>query len=278
MGAVAIKHPALFVLSGPLKGKKYPIKQETLLLGNGPNVDVNVPGEKVARLHAEILKDQFGSWQVKNSSDIGILVNKKPVDKAVLNIDDIIQIGEATLFKFQGRIAKATSRKDKFEPALGEKIRIKKPVAILLGVYLLLLAAVAIYLSIDIENESVGLENEKVQNILDETETYLTDLSTTKSVESLIFELDKNRELSSHYYNIRNNKSTTEKTSHINNLMNEIDRTFFRAWRHENTGNLNSALEEYNKILNLIPDNEAPTTKEAKLRIKSINEKIDDAK
>lgn len=274
MAATTITNPALIALSGPLKRKKFAVSKENFILGNNNDADINVPGDRVSKIHAVIEKDQFGSWKIVSKSEIGILVNKRSVEQASLNIGDVIQIGEVTLFKFEGKITKTSANKESTTFQSGEKVKVKKPILYIVALYLLLMLGVGIYLSVDFKTKAeTGLSNEYVQSVLDSTKTYLRDLSPETGAESINVLFDKNRDLSASYYNVKNSTDATVKANQIEGLIAELERSFFRAWKLEKTNNYQEALEEYQKILNLVPDNQAVTTKVASWRINTLKDR-----
>ncbi|MDH3609319.1 MAG: FHA domain-containing protein, partial [Gammaproteobacteria bacterium] len=244
------------------------------ILGNNKDADINIPGDRVSKIHAVIEKDQFGSWRIVSKSEVGILVNKRSVEQASLNIGDLIQIGEVTLFKFDGKITKSSTNKETAAFQSAEKVKVKKPLLYILAFYLLLMLGVGIYLSIDFtKNTATGLSNEYVKNVLDSTKTYLSNLSPEKGTETINVMFDRNRDLSASYYNVKNSTNATVKASQIESLIAELEQSFFRAWKLEKTENYQEALDEYRKILNLVPDNQAVTTKVASWRINTLKDR-----
>ncbi len=274
MAATTIINPTLIALSGPLKRKKVLVSKDSFVLGNNHTADLKVPGERVAKIHAVIEKDQFGTWQIISKSDAGVLVNKQHVEKATLNIGDLIQVGETTLFKFEGKVAKTSRDRNKEVLQSSEGVKIKKPVLYLLGAYLLLMAGVGIYLSLDFSTETeTGLSNEYVSSVLDSTKEYLINLTPDAKTNSSDILFDKNRDISATYYNIKNSTISGTKNSLVDSLIAELENSFFRAWKLERTKNYQEALAEYQRILNLVPDNQAVTTKVASWRINVIKDK-----
>ncbi len=192
-----------------------------------------------------------------------------------MQIGDLIQIGELTLLKFDGKLSKSSSKISDSKLYSESKIKIKKPILYLLGTYLLLMLSVGFYLSID-KNKYVetGLSRDYLQGVLESTKEYLSSNIEGSSTKPSGVILDKNRDYSAHYYNIKNSKNPNLKNTYIDNLISELEDTFFRAWRFEQTGQFQSALTEYNNILYLVPDNDAVTTKVANWRIDTVKEKI----
>ncbi len=274
MAAITISKPILMGLSGPLKGKKFQIKNDITSLGSSKNSDITIPGDKVSREHAVIEKDQFGVWNIIAKSDIGVLVNKNHTERASLQIGDLIQIGELTLLKFEGKPEKTSTKATKSGQTSQNKIKIKKPVLYLLLGYLMLMLGVGLYLSIDKTKEvETGLSSGYLSKVLDSTKEYLSEsVSNSKDVSSSIV-MDMRRDTSALFYNVKNASTKSEKNNYIDSLINQVESAFFRAWKLEQTNQYKKALDEYNTILHLIPDNNAATTKVANWRIDTLKEK-----
>ena len=277
MAAITISKPTLIGLSGPLKGKKYHIKNDITSLGNSKSSDITIPGDKVSREHAVIEKDQFGVWNIIAKSDIGVLVNKNRTERISLQIGDLIQIGELTLLKFDGKPEKtsASTKNSNTEKSSHDKIKIKKPILYLLAAYLLLMLGVGLYLTKD-ENKEVesGLSSAYLQKVLSSTKEELSNIAVRSKSESQTIKMDIKRDASAFYYNVKNTSNLSEKNNIIDSLISMVESAFFRAWKYENTGQYQKALDEYTIILNLIPDNNIATSKVANWRIDTIKQKI----
>jgi hypothetical protein len=90
----------LIAQTGPLKGQRWPIKQD-LLIGRENDCDIVIPSRQVSRSHARFTPTEEGVLLEDLGSKNGTHINGKPLVEPVLLQDgDIIQIALAQLFVF----------------------------------------------------------------------------------------------------------------------------------------------------------------------------------
>jgi len=83
----------LVAIAGDPQGTEFPIEQECVTLGRGPNVDLAFEDEAMSRQHVAI---EFvdGQFRVRDlGSTNGMQVNGRPVQVAALQHGDRVQIG-----------------------------------------------------------------------------------------------------------------------------------------------------------------------------------------
>ena len=98
----------LVVHAGPLAGKGFPIKGDTLTIGRDPDNDISLDDEQVSRHHARLLRQEDQIIIEDFGSTNGTLVNGKPiVGQKVLQPADIISIG-SSVFGVKGFAAPRT--------------------------------------------------------------------------------------------------------------------------------------------------------------------------
>lgn len=98
----------LVVHAGPLAGKGYPIRGESLTFGRDPNNDITLDDSQVSRYHARLLihGDQIVLEDLGSTN--GTLVNGKPIsEQHILQPADIISIG-TSVFGVKGFAAPNT--------------------------------------------------------------------------------------------------------------------------------------------------------------------------
>jgi pSer/pThr/pTyr-binding forkhead associated (FHA) protein len=92
--------PTLVVTYGNTTRKHRPLDRDVIVLGRSPNCDLNLMGAEVAPIHCLLLRCPGGGWRVRHfGGRIGTLVNGRPVQEAVADHDDTLQIGSFS-FKF----------------------------------------------------------------------------------------------------------------------------------------------------------------------------------
>jgi len=93
----------LEVLSGPLRGKQFPVYPEGTLIGTGARCQAVIPKDPlVSEAHAAIAR-QSGSFVLTDTgSQVGTIVNGRRVRRAVLAEGDVVQVG-STLLQFHQR-------------------------------------------------------------------------------------------------------------------------------------------------------------------------------
>lgn len=89
----------LQVLSGGLRGKKYPLSNRDFLVGRGRGADIIINENLVSRRHA-IIKRKTNEYMICDlHSTNGVFINNLKMEKAILNNGDLIQIGSC-VFQF----------------------------------------------------------------------------------------------------------------------------------------------------------------------------------
>ncbi|GCE48601.1 ABC-type multidrug transport system ATPase subunit [Thermosporothrix hazakensis] len=87
-------------LTGPLKGKSFPLNKPLITLGREGSNDVVIPDPKVSRHHARITWNN-GSWMLENLSQHSIVtVNQNKIQQAAISHNTIVGLGEDTTFVF----------------------------------------------------------------------------------------------------------------------------------------------------------------------------------
>jgi CDP-diglyceride synthetase len=82
-------------LNGPLKGKEYLVNQRRISIGSSESRDIVLKGYRdIASAHA-VVKVERGGKIVIEKKDGKVVVNDKEVDRAELELDDVIKIGSA---------------------------------------------------------------------------------------------------------------------------------------------------------------------------------------
>jgi putative peptidoglycan lipid II flippase len=84
----------LVILPGsPRAGEVFPVDQERILIGRGPEADVRLDDRSVSREHAELVRHDDGTWILDLDSHNGTFVNRRRVESHLLSDGDEIQIG-----------------------------------------------------------------------------------------------------------------------------------------------------------------------------------------
>ena len=89
------------VLVDAMSGEKYPIADETALIGREETCDIYLPDASISRAHARINRDDMGSWSIIDlDSTNGTAVNGRKIERSGLNFGDQITVG-TTILLFQ---------------------------------------------------------------------------------------------------------------------------------------------------------------------------------
>lgn len=89
------------VLVDAMSGDKYPIADETALIGREETCDVFLPDASISRAHARINRDDMGSWSIIDlDSTNGTAVNGRKISRSSLSYGDQITVG-TTILLFQ---------------------------------------------------------------------------------------------------------------------------------------------------------------------------------
>jgi hypothetical protein len=160
------------IIQGPLKGKKVRFETNIVTIGRSEEANICLPGDRsVSRIHAEVqLVD--GHYVLKNRSNSGTFVNDKLVEERQLVSGDRILIGELQLLEFTeiSGLPGATGRKG-----------IRSPKLLVGGaVYLLLLAAMAVFLSTPSSLGKSIVGGEQIQELVNRYTTYTSNLHLPK--------------------------------------------------------------------------------------------------
>ena len=92
--------PVLIAQTGPLNGKRWPIK-DSMLLGREDGCEIVIPNRQVSRSHARITPTEEGVLLEDLGSKNGTHINGKQLQQPIyLQDGDIIQIALAQLFVF----------------------------------------------------------------------------------------------------------------------------------------------------------------------------------
>ncbi len=75
--------------------RKYrPLDRDVIVLGRASSCDLNLVGAEVSPIHCLLLRCLNGGWRVRHfGGRIGTLVNGKPIQEAVVEHDDNLQVG-----------------------------------------------------------------------------------------------------------------------------------------------------------------------------------------
>jgi phosphoserine phosphatase RsbU/P len=77
---------------------RYPITSRRVLIGRSSEADLRLDRHSVSRRHAELVRDPFGRWWVRDlGSRSGLRVNDIPVSEIVLQPDDVFTVGRFSL-------------------------------------------------------------------------------------------------------------------------------------------------------------------------------------
>lgn len=92
----SIPQLALVLASGPKKGLHITLKEKFTIGRSKMNLNLN--DHKISRKHCEIIKRKDGYYYIDLNSTNGSLINDKPVHEKILNVGDMIKVGD-TLIK-----------------------------------------------------------------------------------------------------------------------------------------------------------------------------------
>jgi pSer/pThr/pTyr-binding forkhead associated (FHA) protein len=90
--------PTLLVAFGNTTRKHRPLDRDVIVLGRSPSCDLKLVGAEVSPIHCLLLRCAGGGWRVRHfGGRIGTLLNGKPVEDAVVDHDDVLQIASFNL-------------------------------------------------------------------------------------------------------------------------------------------------------------------------------------
>ncbi|MCG0276924.1 MAG: DUF3662 domain-containing protein [Thermanaeromonas sp.] len=87
----------LLVLEGPDQGRSFVLHEGRQVLGRNPTCEVFLTDEQVSRQHCQIEVEEGKSILTDLGSRNGTMVNGQPVQRALLNPGDYIQVGRTLL-------------------------------------------------------------------------------------------------------------------------------------------------------------------------------------
>ena len=91
--------PHLECTGGPEKGQTFRVAPGTTTIGRDPSGEVVLTESAISRQHCRIER-RGDQWLLKNLSDNGTRLNRKPIDEAALGDGDEIRIGAKTRLRF----------------------------------------------------------------------------------------------------------------------------------------------------------------------------------
>lgn len=89
----------LTVLSGPLKGRSYPVNQKTMSIAGSPRAHLTIPGDSTGDVigkGAKVLLKQ-GTVVLEAREGTDVKVNGEVSSKTVLRYDDVVKVGNLTM-------------------------------------------------------------------------------------------------------------------------------------------------------------------------------------
>ena len=95
------RSPVLLILTGGLAGQTHKINADSMHIGRSNKVEITVDDDGVSRLHAIIERNPDRSFRIRDlGSTNGTYCNGVLIDTHVLQENDKIQVGSATILKF----------------------------------------------------------------------------------------------------------------------------------------------------------------------------------
>ena len=167
--------PELVFVRGPQKGQRIQLSKTMNVIGRDRTCDIELLDEYASRQHARLIVEG-NRVRLVNTSPNGTRVNAKPIEQAVLADGDVLGFGLECEIKFESidsvaakaaaavAVPAAGGKAGEPAPAQGEqqsaKKKLKKPPAVVwVGLYLLLIAALFIFLP-----QILGTPEEKTDN------------------------------------------------------------------------------------------------------------------
>lgn len=88
----------LVMITGPNIGASFPLLEKKIVIGRGEDCDLPINDTSVSRVHAEILGIDGGKYEiVDRDSSNGVRVNGVELKRALLDIGDVIELGDVQL-------------------------------------------------------------------------------------------------------------------------------------------------------------------------------------
>jgi len=93
----------LIVIRGDRPGHKYPLHQDSLIMGRDPSTDISLNDPSISRKHAEITQKDGKVFIADLGSSNGTSINSRKLtagEKVLLAKEDIIQLGQSLVLKY----------------------------------------------------------------------------------------------------------------------------------------------------------------------------------
>lgn len=88
----------LVMITGPNVGASFPLLEKKIVIGRGEDCDLPINDTSVSRVHAEIQAIESGKYEiVDRDSSNGVRVNGVELKRALLDIGDVIELGDVQL-------------------------------------------------------------------------------------------------------------------------------------------------------------------------------------
>lgn len=279
----------LLLRQGEHKGKRYPLKKDSVTLGADTACNIVVKGSFVSPKHATITRRDDGLWMITNLSVNRTLVNQQEVDTQQLVSGDMIQVGAETLFEFEVIDKKAKKAKKEIKDLKHDAGKQTKPfsrrplIQIAIVVYLLLIVVAGVVVKgLNENNNDISLSIEEVELVLQKSRAYFIsddfiETTTATPVSATAMETEH----AAGYFQLISSLKAGESSKKIqaNPLLDELlaqsGEHLYRAWKYERQLRWNEAIDEYQAILATIPDIRIPLVSFVMKRIKLIKEKTE---
>ena len=168
---IMAREAVLEFTSGPDKGKSVRLERIVTMIGRDESCDIVLTDDTVSREHGQI-EQSLNQWVYTNFSENGTWINRRKAERAVLNHGDILEVGRKTRVRFALRdiqhtdVAQVVRRRprrtrDEVEAqlqqedeqdtpklTLGETIKKKRRLFLMLGAYLAIIVAVFLALAV----------------------------------------------------------------------------------------------------------------------------------
>lgn len=279
----------LLLRQGEHKGRRYPLKKDSVTLGSDTACNIVVKGSFVSPKHATINRRDDGLWMISNLSVNRTLVNQQEVETQQLVSGDMIQIGAEALFEFEviDKNAKKTKKvtKDQKHPTGKEaKPFTRRPlIQIAIMVYLLLIVIAGFVVKeLNRNNNDISLSVEEVELVLQNSRAYFTsDVFVETTIATPVSATSIETEQAAGYFQLisslkaSDSSEQTEANPLLDELLVQSRDHLYRAWKYEHQLRWNDAIDEYQAILATIPDIRIPLVSFVMKRIKLIKEKTE---
>lgn len=263
---MAAKYSRLTGKAGSCKGKKIQLKQDSMTLGSARGNSIRLKGDYVSQEHAVIRKRVDARWMIENKSEYGLLVNAERVEARVLVHGDTIQIGSANLLAFEDLQQLNQAAKSPTSSTFASLASFKNPKQVgIVALVLVYLIIMAYLLSDRLGGESsrrLALSMETFASAIDATIDYAN--SGQVNLDDAFQGLDKSTPNYLFYelatLSVNPSTLTAEKEARSEQLRQELESMFLRAYQHQQMGQYRRAIEIINEVYLMIPDPRAPIT------------------